>query len=244
MNFLRGSDVFHSSGVFFSGLTLTSTYFSCSWLIAIFPLYALRSLFPQVFVNILSKNLLHPSGRRRTEIEVNHGMGYFMRKYPVSYIFEGDVNSLGPVGIKCNWRLTHDAHPSVSIFKLAISLIQVYAEMKVRRVHIQYRGYLLNYPVYPVFYQQRIFLRVFAEETEPAFYVSGKAVKLFIARIVYCGILCFVGFFPFLLVATRLYELSLKGMGIADKEKKPQIKADKIWIPGIRVFWIVGLGRF
>lgn len=189
-----------------------------------------------MFVNILCKNLLHPSGRRGAEIEVNHGMGYFMRKYPVSYIFEGDVNSLGPVGIKCNRRLTHDAHPSVSIFKLAISLIQVYAEMKVRRVHIQYRGYLLNYPVYPVFYQQRILLRVFTEETEPAFYVSGKAVKLFIARIVYCGILCFVGFLPFL--------LSLKGMGIADKEKKPQIKADKIWIPGIRVFWIVGLGRF
>ena len=146
-------------------------------------------------------------------------MGYLMRKYPVGYLLNGDVDSPGPVGIKCNWRLTHDAHTPVRIFNITVSLIKVYAEVQVRRVHIQYPGYPLNYSIYPVFCKYRVFLGAFAGKTESASYASIKAVKLLIARIVYRGILCLVGF-------SRL--LRLKDAGRAGKEKKSQIKGKEV----------------
>jgi len=86
-------------------------------------------------------------------------------------------------------------------------------------MHIQNITYFFYYPVYYTFYKCRILFRAFAGKTETVSYFPRKIVKVFVGRIIYCGILCFVGFSPF---------LRLKDAGRTDDEKKSQIKAKDI----------------
>src|SRR3990170_1798658 len=135
-------------------------------------------------VHILCKYLLHPCRRRHGKRGVYYCMGYFMRQHAVRDIHKRDIYSLCLVVVKGYWRFSEVAYAQVYQFQFLIRGINVYLEMKLRRIHLKELLDLFHNPVNPVFCQSRILFLAFAEKLKSAADFSCKVIKVFVIRIV------------------------------------------------------------